>query len=106
MIDSERLTNIRPAMAKVLTAVVILAAACAIPAPAQYRLTTIQPGTLVSVRTTEPIDVQTRDNEVYYGVVDQDVRGDDGRLAIPRGSTVELLVRPTSASDLIIDLES
>ena len=38
--------------------------------------------------------------------VDQDVRGDDGRLAIPRGSEVELIIRTTSANDLIIDLES
>jgi hypothetical protein len=38
--------------------------------------------------------------------VDQDVRGTNGRLAIPRGSTVELIVRVARDNDLILDLES
>ena len=70
------------------------------------RITRIQPGTNVTVRTNEAIDVERKDNRVYTGVVDQDVRGDDGRLAIPRGSTVELIVRAARDNDLVLDLES
>jgi len=68
--------------------------------------TTLVRGTVIPVRTNEAIDVERSDNRVYTGVVDRDVRGDDGRLAIPRGSDVELIVRATSNNDLIIDLES
>ena len=70
------------------------------------RITRIQPGTNVTVRTDEAIDVERRDNRVYTGIVDQDVRGDDGRLAIPRGSSVELIVRVARDNDLVLDLES
>ena len=70
------------------------------------RITRIQPGTNVTVRTDATIDVERRDNRVYTGIVDQDVRGDDGRLAIPRGSTVELIVRVARDNDLVLDLES
>jgi hypothetical protein len=70
------------------------------------RITRIQPGTNVTVRTDATIDVERRDNRVYTGIVDQDVRGDDGRLAIPRGSSVELIVRVARDNDLILDLES
>src|SRR6266481_59135 len=48
--------------------------------------TVLEPGTVIPVRTNEPIDVERRDNRVYHGIVDQDVRGGNGRLAIPRGS--------------------
>ena len=70
------------------------------------RVTRIDPGTIIAVRTNDTIDVDRRDNQVYRGIVDQDVRGNDGRLAIPRGSAVELIVRVASDNDLIIDLES
>jgi hypothetical protein len=50
--------------------------------------------------------VERSDYRIYNGIVDRDVRGDDGRLAIPRGSKVELIVRTNSQNDLIIDLES
>jgi hypothetical protein len=70
------------------------------------RVTRIDPGTIIAVRTNDTIDVDRRDNQVYRGIVDQDVRGNDGRLAIPRGSGVELIVRVASDNDLIIDLES
>src|SRR4051794_32249111 len=52
--------------------------------------TTLERGTVIPVRTNEAVDVERRDNRVYTGIVDQDVRGDDGRLAIPRGAEVEL----------------
>lgn len=69
-------------------------------------VTRLVAGTTIAVRTNEPIDVERRDNRVYYGTVDQDVRGDNGRLAIPRGANVELIVRVERDNDLIIDLES
>lgn len=70
------------------------------------QLSTIDIGTVIPVRTNEAIDVERRDNRVYTGTVDQDVRGTNGRLAIPRGSQVELIVRVERDNDLIIDLES
>lgn len=70
------------------------------------RVTQILPGTMITVRPTQSIDVDRSDNRIYTGVVDQDVRGDNGRLAIPRGSAVELIVRVEPDNDLILDLES
>jgi hypothetical protein len=70
------------------------------------RSTRIEPGTTLAVRTNQSIESDRRDYQVYTGVVDEDVRGDNGRLAIPRGSTVELMVRTAGDNDLIIDLES
>jgi hypothetical protein len=70
------------------------------------RITRLEPGTLIAVRTNEGIDADKGDNRVYTGIADQDVRGDNGRLAIPRGSRVELMVRVEPDNDLIIDLES
>ncbi len=69
-------------------------------------LTRLAPGTLISVRTNETIESSRVDYRVYSGIVDRDVRGDNGRLAIPRGSTVELMVRTAPDNDLILDLES
>jgi hypothetical protein len=68
--------------------------------------TFIESGTLIAVRTNDAIDVERSDNRVYTGIVDQDVRGSNGRLAIPRGSRAELIVRVAPDNDLILDLES
>ncbi|HEV3481066.1 MAG TPA: hypothetical protein VGR97_01930 [Candidatus Acidoferrales bacterium] len=70
------------------------------------RVTRIDSGTVIVVRTTEGIESDRRDNEIYRGIVDQEVRGEDGRLAILRGSPVELIVRTEPDNDLVIDLES
>jgi hypothetical protein len=70
------------------------------------RATRIEPGTVLAVRTNQSIDSDKRDYQVYTGIVNEDVRGDNGRLAIPRGSTVELIVRVDQDNDLTIDLES
>jgi len=70
------------------------------------RFTKLDPGTVIAVRTREPIDSSRTDYRVYSGLVDQDVRSDNGRLAIPRGSNVELIVRSARDNDLILDLES
>ncbi|HTM15160.1 MAG TPA: hypothetical protein VL127_19695 [Bryobacteraceae bacterium] len=72
----------------------------------RHRFTRLEPGTIVAVRTNEPIDVERTDNRVFYGTVDQDVRGDNGELAIPRGARVELIVRVARDNDLILDLDS
>jgi hypothetical protein len=61
---------------------------------------------MITVRPNEAIDVERKSNRVYYGTVDQDVRGQNGRLAIPRGSAAELIVRVARDNDLILDLES
>jgi hypothetical protein len=70
------------------------------------RIARLEAGTVVAVRTNEAIDVDKGDNRVYTGIVSQDVRGNTGRLVIPRGSDVELIVRITQNNDLILDLES
>jgi hypothetical protein len=70
------------------------------------RLTRIDAGTVIAVRTTEPIHVRSRDGRVYTGTINQDVVGENGRLAIPRGAPVELVVRAAPDKDLILDLES
>ena len=70
------------------------------------RYTVLAPGTAITVRPTEAIDVERKDYRVYTGIVDQDVRGTNGQLAIPRGSTAELIVRVQRDNDLILDLES
>jgi hypothetical protein len=68
--------------------------------------TMLQPGTVVPVRTQEQIDVQRTDNRVFNGIINQDVRGDNGHVAIPRGAHAELIVRVARDNDLILDLES
>ena len=69
-------------------------------------VTRIERGTTITVRPNNTIDVERFDNRVYNGTVDQDVRGENGRLGIPRGSRVELIVRVMRDNDLILDLES
>jgi hypothetical protein len=66
----------------------------------------LDPGTTIPVRVSQSIDVQKEDSRVYTGTVDQDVRGDRGRIVIPRGSHVEMMVRFARDNDLNLDLES
>src|SRR5690242_12198232 len=70
------------------------------------RYTRLQPGMTVPVRTNETIDTARTDYRVYSGIVDADVRGDNGRLAIQRGSPVELIVRRNREGEIWLDLES
>jgi len=70
------------------------------------RITTLVPGTIIAVRTNEAIDVDKGDYRVYRGIVDQDVRGNDGHLAIPRGADVELMVRFSRDNDMVLDVDS
>jgi len=73
---------------------------------AQEYVRTLEPGTTIRVRITQEVDVNRQDYRVYNGVVDEDVRGDNGRIAVPRGSTAEVYVRVARDNDLILDLES
>ena len=66
----------------------------------------IEPGTIITVRTNENINSNWADGRIFTGVVDQDIVATNGRLAIPRGSPVELIVRVAPDNDLILDLES
>jgi hypothetical protein len=68
-------------------------------------LSRLDSGTMISVRTNGPIDAD-RSGRVYTGTVDQDVYGENRRLAIPRGSNVELAVRVAADNDLILDIDS
>jgi hypothetical protein len=68
--------------------------------------TRLSPGTTIPIRLKQTIDVDRTDNRVYYGTVDQDVMGNNGRVAIPRGANAELIVRVARDNDLILDLES
>ena len=69
-------------------------------------LSRIEPGTSITVRTTEPIDTQTTDGRVFTGTIETDVRDTQGRLAIPAGATTELVVRRGPDNELVLDLDS
>src|ERR1700680_1893445 len=67
----------------------------------------IAPGTEITVRTNERIDLDRFDRgRIYPAVVDRDVRATDGDLVIPRGPPAELIVRQVGDHDLALDLES
>src|SRR5579862_5766581 len=70
------------------------------------RLSRIEPGSVIEVRTSEYINSRKRDDRVYTGMVNADVYGANGQVAIPRNSPVELIVRTAHDGDLILDLES
>ena len=70
------------------------------------RYTRLEPGINITVRTAEPIDATRTDYRIYNGIVEQDVRGDDGNLAIPRGSSVELIARGSRNNEMVLDFES
>lgn len=95
-----------------------LLAMCIVPALAQDRdydhgrdydhdhdhMTRIERGTAIPVRTEERIYSDQAGDRIYRGRVEEDVRGENGRLAIPRGSLVELKVRTAPDNDLVLDL--
>jgi hypothetical protein len=66
----------------------------------------IPAGTSLQVRTTEPIDTQSMDGRIFTGTIENEVRDTQGRLAIPRGATAELVVRRDADDDLVLDLDS
>jgi len=67
--------------------------------------TTIDADTTFVIRTTEAIDVKSADGLVFTGTVEKDVLDRDGGVAVPEGSTVELLARKTG-DEMTLDLES
>lgn len=93
---------------KILPAMTVLAALAAqLPIAAQpRRVTRIEAGTQVVVRTNEYIQSDRREERIFTGTVQKGVRGGNGRVGIPRGSQVELIVRTARDNDLILDLEA
>jgi len=68
---------------------------------------TLAPGTEITVRTNEPIDVRDWDRgRIYRGELAGDVHATDGDLAFPRGTPVELTVRQLGDHEMVVDLES
>ena len=67
--------------------------------------TTIDADTMLKVRTTNAIDVKTADGLVFTGTIDEDVLDRNGEVAIPEGSTVELMARK-NGDEMTLDLES
>jgi len=67
---------------------------------------TISSGVSIPVRTTDMIDANAADGRIYTGVVDSDVTDVNGRVAIPRGSTAELMVKRGSNNEITLDMES
>ena len=65
-------------------------------------------GTEITVRTNDSIETKdANDGRIYSAVVDRDVLDQSGQVAIPRGSSAEMIVRNTSDNDdLTLDLES
>jgi hypothetical protein len=68
---------------------------------------TVRAGTQIPIRTSESIDARSpSDSRIYRGVVDRDVRSEDGRVMIPSGSNAELILRNSSRDEVVLDLES
>src|SRR6186997_1168019 len=92
-----------------VAAIVSVAGAVVQPTFAQSRTlqarTTIDADTTLIVRTNEAIDVKSPDGLVFTGTIDQDVLDRSGDVAIPEGSTVELIARK-DGSEMTLDLES
>lgn len=67
---------------------------------------TLDTGTTIAVKTNEEISASSSDGRVFTGAVDQDVLDRQGRVAIPRGAYVELMVKSNSANEYVLDLDS
>lgn len=71
------------------------------------RTITIPSGTQLTIRTNETIDSsRAQRGQQFSGVTTEDVRDNVGNTVIPRGSDVELVIRNTEASDLVLDVDS
>ena len=86
------------------TIVAFISAAVIGTASAQTR-TTIDADTTFVVRTTDAIDVKSADGLIFTGTVEEDVLDRNGEVAVPEGSTVELLARK-NGDEMTLDLES
>ncbi|MBC7925043.1 MAG: hypothetical protein H7039_05235 [Bryobacteraceae bacterium] len=68
---------------------------------------TVPTGTEITVRTNSNIDAKSSNQgRIYSAVVDRDVLDRSGRVAIPRGSDAELIVRNTANRMVVLDIES
>src|SRR6187200_1008469 len=67
---------------------------------------TVQSGETIAVRTNEEINATRSDGRVFSGSVAEDVRDTQGRVAIPRGTYVEMIVRQVGDKEYALDLES
>ena len=105
-----RLLKTRRGALTTVAAIVTAAIGVVQPASAQVSRTSqlrtiIDADTTLVVRTTEAIDVKTADGLVFTGIIEDDVLDRDGEVAIPQGSTVELLARK-DGDEMILDLDS
>jgi hypothetical protein len=87
------------------TLATIAMTAAALVQPALAQVTTIDVDTTLAVRTTEPIDVKTADGLIFTGTIEEDVLDRYGDVAVPEGSTVELMARK-NGDEMTLDLES
>jgi len=94
------------------TVAAIIGAAAAVVEPSLAQVsrrsqarTTIEADTTFVVRTTEAIDVKTTDGLVFTGTIEEDVLDRNGEVAVPQGSTVELLARK-NGDEMTLDLDS
>jgi hypothetical protein len=68
---------------------------------------TVRAGREIAIRTSESIDARSpSDSRIYRGVVERDVRSEDGRVMIPGGSNAELILRNSTRDEVVLDLES
>jgi hypothetical protein len=79
-------------------------AAAAVP---QEDVVTIPAGTIIRVRTSEPIDASNAAvGRTFKGVVAQDATNNSGHVVVPKGAIAELSVRSASKHKLTLDLAS
>ena len=67
---------------------------------------TVDAGTTIAIRTNEEINVTKSDGRVFSGAIDTDVKDTQGRVALPRGTYVEMIVRQIGDNEYALDLES
>ena len=103
-----RNAGIRRAVLATVAAIVTAGAVVVQPTFAQVPFqvrTTIDADTTLVVRTAQAIDVKTADGLIFKGTIEEDVLDRNGDVAIPEGSTVELMARK-SGDEMTLDLES
>jgi hypothetical protein len=67
----------------------------------------VAPGTEITVRTNEPIDLRNWDRgRIYRAQIARDVLATDGDIAFPRGAEAELTVRQVGDREMAVDLEA
>jgi len=98
--------RIKPVASVLLTGLLIVPSLAFAQRDRGHDLTQLDSGMTITVRTNELIASRRNDDRVYTAIVDRDVWGHNHRLAIPRGSTAELIVRRGRNDSLILDLES